>query len=130
MWRINLPSLPSRPPPHVDPVVEAWLDSLPPPTTNPSIKELRQWRLNNYHGLGRSVFVTCIILRAASFAIAVSATGVIASVVAQRHSPFDVLDRLVPVLVVVGSAAFYITQTLRVDRADPRYCHYHHHSVL
>lgn len=113
MWRINLPSLPSWPTPHFDPVVEAWLDSLPPPTTRPSIRELRQWRLNNYHGLGRSVFITCIILRAASFAIAVSATGVIASVVAQSHRPFDVLQRLVPVLVVVGSPVLHINQTLR-----------------
>ncbi len=127
MWRINLPSLPSRPTPHLDPAVEAWLDSLPPPTTKPSIKELRQWRLNNYHGLGRSVFVTCIILRAASFAIAVSATGVIASVVVLRHRPYDVIERLVPVLVVVGSAALHINQTRGADRADARY--YCHHSV-
>ena len=106
MWRINLPSLPSWPTPHLDPAVEAWLDSIPPPTTKPSIRELRQWRLNNYHGLGRNVFITCIILRAASFAIALSATGVIASVVARAHGihrPYDVLQRLVPVLVVVGS---------------------------
>ena len=111
----------------MDPAVEAWLDSLPPPTTKPSIKELRQWRLNNYHGLGRSVFVTCIILRAASFAIAVSATGVIASVVVLRHRPYDVIERLVPVLVVVGSAALRINQTRGADRADARY--YCHHSV-
>lgn len=106
MWRSNPPSQPSRAPPPFDPVVEAWLDSLPPPAAKPSSKEIRQWRLTNYYGLGRSVFVTCIVLRAVSLAIALSVTCIIASVLAQRQGAFDVaLDRLVPIVVVVGSLA-------------------------
>lgn len=105
MWRINLRSTPPRPPPPFDPLVEAWLDSLPPPTTKPSLKELKQWRLNDYHGLGRNVFVTCLILRAISLAIAVSVTSIIASVVAERHGPFYAVERLVPLLVVVRTDA-------------------------
>jgi hypothetical protein len=103
MLGINLRLSPSRPPPPPDPLVEAWLDSLPPPTARPSLKELRQWRLTNYHGLGRSVFVTCLIIRAISLAVALSVMGMIASVVAGRPGPFSVLGRLVPVLVVVRS---------------------------
>jgi hypothetical protein len=103
MWRISLPSQPSRPSPPFDPVVEAWLDSLPPPTAQPSVKELRQWKLTNYHGLGWSVFVVCNVLRSASLAVALSVTGIIASVVAGRQDPIYALERLVPVLVVVCS---------------------------
>ena len=101
MWRINLRSQPSRPSPPFDPIVEAWLDSLPPPVVKPSSRELRQWRLTNYHGLGWSVFVICLVLRAASLAVALSVTGIIASVIAGRHGPFNAIDRLVPIVVVV-----------------------------
>ncbi|KAK4234276.1 hypothetical protein C8A03DRAFT_18786 [Achaetomium macrosporum] len=109
MWGFNLRSQPSRPPPPFDPVVEAWLDSLPPPSTTPSSKELRQWRLSNYHGLGRSVFLTCIVLRAVSLAIALAVTGIIASVIANRHGPSGAYKGLVPVLVVCPIVAFWNT---------------------
>lgn len=98
-------STPSRPPPPFDPLVEAWLDSLPPPTAKPSLKELKQWRLNDYHGLGRNVFVTCLILRIISLAIAGTVTSIIASVVAERQGPFYAVERLVPLLVVVRTDA-------------------------
>ncbi|KAK4119189.1 hypothetical protein N657DRAFT_582198 [Parathielavia appendiculata] len=100
MLGINLRSPPSRPPPPYDPLVEAWLDSLPLPAARPSLKELRQWRLTNYHGLGRSVFVTCLILRGISLAVALSVTAIIAGVAAGRPGPLYARDRLVPVLVV------------------------------
>jgi hypothetical protein len=102
MWGFKrLRPSPSRAPPPFDPVVEAWLDSLPPPAAKPSLRELRQWRLSNYYGLGRSVFVTCLVLRAVSFVIALAVTAIIASVVA-GESQFFVAHRLVPILVVVG----------------------------
>ncbi|KAL2175200.1 uncharacterized protein P884DRAFT_248360 [Thermothelomyces heterothallicus CBS 202.75] len=100
MWRINLRSQPSRPSPPFDPIVEAWLDSLPPPTAKPSSEELKQWRLADYHGLGWSVFVICIVLRAASLAISLPVTGVIASVIAGRRGPFSAIERLLPVVIV------------------------------
>ncbi|KAJ4302023.1 hypothetical protein N0V88_002156 [Collariella sp. IMI 366227] len=84
MPSFKLQSQPSRPPPPFDPVVEAWLDSIPPPVVRPSAKELRQWRLRNYHGLGRNVFITCLILRGVSFAVALVVTGIISSTVAGR----------------------------------------------
>ncbi|KAK4041263.1 hypothetical protein C8A01DRAFT_34676 [Parachaetomium inaequale] len=112
MWRISLPSQPSRPSPPFDPIVEAWLDSLPPPTAKPSLKELRQWRLTNYHGLGWSVFVVCNVLRTASLAVALSVTGIIASVVAGRQGPIYALERLVPVLVVCPVVALWNTAEL------------------
>src|SRR5690554_6724141 len=102
MVGINLRTQPSRPP-LLNPAVEAWLDALPPPAAAPSRKELRQWRLTNYHGLGKSVFVTCMILRSVSLATALSVTGLTASVAARRRCPFGGVDRLVPSLVVVGS---------------------------
>lgn len=103
MWRIKLGSQPSRPSPPFDPIVEAWLESLPLPTTKPSSKELKQWRLSNYHGLGWSVFVICIVLRTASLTIALPVTGVIASVIAGRRGPFNAIERLLPVVIVVRS---------------------------
>ncbi|KAH6850459.1 hypothetical protein B0I37DRAFT_114631 [Chaetomium sp. MPI-CAGE-AT-0009] len=114
MWRINLRSQPSRPSPPFDPAVEAWLDSLPPPTSKPSSKELRQWRLTDYHGLGWSVFVTCNVLRTASLIIALSVTGIIASVAAGRQGPFYALERLVPILVVCPVVALWNTAELVV----------------
>jgi hypothetical protein len=105
MWSINLRSQPSRPAPPYDPAVEAWLDSLPPPTAKPSSKELKQWRLTDYHGLGWSVFVTCNVLRTASLLVALSVMGIIASVAAGRQGPFYASERLVPVLVVVSCLA-------------------------
>lgn len=90
--------------PAFNPSIEAWLDSVPLPSTKPSSTDLRQWSGHRfYHGLGRSVFVTCAILRAVSLAIALAVTGIIASVVAGGHGLYFVLDRMVPVLVVVGS---------------------------
>ncbi|KAL2195158.1 hypothetical protein P885DRAFT_41370 [Corynascus similis CBS 632.67] len=109
MWRINLRSQPSRPSPPFDPIVEAWLDSLPPPVVKPSSRELRQWRLTNYHGLGWSVFVICLVLRAASLAVALSVTGIIASVIAGRHGPFNAIERLVPIVVVCPIVALWNT---------------------
>ncbi|KAK3308337.1 uncharacterized protein B0T15DRAFT_105583 [Chaetomium strumarium] len=109
MKGFTLRSQPSRPPPPFNPVVEAWLDSLPPPCAAPSSKELRQWRLSNYHGLGRNVFVTCLVLRAVSLVIAVSVTGTIASVVVNRHSPSGVYNGLIPVLVVCPTVALWNT---------------------
>ncbi|KAK4100202.1 hypothetical protein N658DRAFT_428391 [Parathielavia hyrcaniae] len=100
MLGINVQSPPSRPAPPSDPLVEAWLDSLPPPTIRPSPKELRQWKLTNYHGLGSSVFVTCLILRGISLVVALSVTVIIAGVAAGRPGPLYARDRLVPVLVV------------------------------
>jgi len=107
MWGVDLWSPPPRPPPPCDPVVEAWLDSLPPPPTKPSTKELRQWRLTDYHGLGRNVFVICLVLRAISLVAALVVTGIIASVVGGRAGGFTAADRLVPILVVVSPAVPY-----------------------
>ncbi|KAL2261932.1 hypothetical protein VTK26DRAFT_2967 [Humicola hyalothermophila] len=91
-------------PPASDLTIESWLDSIPLPPTKPSSTDLRQWRLREgrhyYHGFGRSVFVTCAILRAVSLVIALTVTGIIASVVAGNHGRYFVLERMVPVLVV------------------------------
>ncbi|EAQ86163.1 hypothetical protein CHGG_07416 [Chaetomium globosum CBS 148.51] len=114
MWRINLRSQPSRPAPPYDPAVEAWLDSLPPPTAKPSSKELQQWRLTDYHGLGWSVFVTCNVLRTASLLVALSVIGIIASVTAGRQGPLGAFERLVPVLVVCPVVALWNTAELVV----------------
>ncbi|KAK3297145.1 uncharacterized protein B0H64DRAFT_119154 [Chaetomium fimeti] len=114
MWRINLRSQPSRPSPPFDPAVEAWLDSLPPPTTKPSAKELQQWRLTDYHGLGWTVFVTCNVLRTASLIIALTVTGIIGPVAAGRQGPLYGLERLVPILVVCPVVALWNTAELVV----------------
>lgn len=108
MWGFNLRSpRPSRSAPIFNPVIEAWLDTVPPPTAEPSSGELKQWRrLGNYHGLGRTAFVTCIILRAVSLVIALAATGIISSVVAGNHGQYYARDRMIPVLVMVGPPAF------------------------
>lgn len=62
--------------------------------------------MGNYHGLGRTAFVTCIILRAVSLVIALAATGIISSVVAGNHGQYYAPDRMIPVLVMVGPPAF------------------------
>ncbi|KAL2131844.1 hypothetical protein VTI74DRAFT_4558 [Chaetomium olivicolor] len=121
MRSLTLQSQPSRPPPPFDPIVEAWLDSIPQPTVKPSIRELRQWRLSNYHGLGRSVFVTCLILRAVSLAVALAVTGIISSVMAKRQGPTFILQKLVPIIVVcpmvvLWDTAEFVTATLNVDK--------------
>ncbi|KAL2162910.1 hypothetical protein VTH06DRAFT_6746 [Thermothelomyces fergusii] len=112
MWGIKLRSQPSRPSPPFDPIVEAWLDSLPPPLAKPSSKELKQWRLTNYHGLGWSVFVICTALRVVSLAISLSVTGVIASVIAGRRGPFSAIERLLPVVIVCPVVALWNTAEL------------------
>ncbi|KAK3906395.1 hypothetical protein C8A05DRAFT_29755 [Staphylotrichum tortipilum] len=121
MWGTTLGSPPPRPPPLFDPVVEAWLDSLPPPPTKPSPKELRQWRLaGDYHGLGRNVFAVCLILRGVSLVVALVVTGITASVVGARAGGFAAPDRLVPILVVcpvvvIWSAAEFIVSCILQD---------------
>ncbi|KAL1837401.1 hypothetical protein VTJ49DRAFT_3925 [Mycothermus thermophilus] len=107
MWGNKSRLQPSRPPPPFDPFVEAWLESLPLPAVKPSRKELRQWKLTDYHGLGKSVFVTCLILRAASLLIALTVTALTASVVAHRPAVREALERLVPSLVVCPIVALW-----------------------
>ncbi|KAL2268924.1 hypothetical protein VTJ83DRAFT_3770 [Remersonia thermophila] len=107
MWGNKSRLQPSRPPPPFDPFVEAWLESLPLPAVKPSRKELRQWKLTDYHGLGKSVFVTCLILRAASLVVALTVTVLTASVVARRPAVREAHERLVPCLVVCPMVALW-----------------------
>lgn len=106
MFGFSLRSTPSRPAPAFNPVIEAWLETLPLPPTAPSSRDLRQWRLGDYHGLGRSVFATCIILRAVSSTIALIVTMLVASIVAGSPGPYYRLDSLVATLVVVWAFSF------------------------
>lgn len=54
--------------------------------------------------------MVCVILRGVSLAIALSVTGIIASIAAGRHGPFMVFQRLVPILVVVR-CPWFLDQT-------------------
>ncbi|KXX77621.1 hypothetical protein MMYC01_204402 [Madurella mycetomatis] len=107
MRGFSLRQLPTRPASTFNPLVEAWLDSLPPPAVKPSRRELRQWRLRNVDSLGRDFFLTSILTRSISFALATAVTAIVLSIVVGKSGPLHALDRLLPALVVCPLTALW-----------------------
>ncbi|GAB1314773.1 hypothetical protein MFIFM68171_04983 [Madurella fahalii] len=107
MRGFSLRQLPTRPAPTFNPVIEAWLDSLPPPAAKPSRKELRQWRLRNVDGLGKDFFITSILIRSISFVLATAVAGIVLSIVVGESGPQHALERLLPALIVCPITALW-----------------------
>jgi hypothetical protein len=104
MRRFVLRLPPTRPAAVFNPDIEDWLDSLPPPTAKPSTSELRQWRLGDPTGLGRDFFVTCLITRVISLAVATTVIAIVLPIIVGRSRAGFSIDCLLPVLVVSSVA--------------------------
>ncbi|KAK0636080.1 hypothetical protein B0T17DRAFT_67537 [Bombardia bombarda] len=112
---------PPRPQPAFNPIVESWLDSLPPSTTKPSPEELKQWKLDDVGGQRRGWFITNIVLRAVSLLFALAIFAITLSIITIRWTAASTKDRLasalaVSLLIVAWNTAEFITTCCRRGR--------------
>ncbi|KAK4114651.1 hypothetical protein N656DRAFT_539842 [Canariomyces notabilis] len=105
---------PTRPAAVFNPDIEDWLDSLPEPTAKPSTSELKKWRLRDPTGLGRDFFVTCLITRLISLAVATTVTAIVLPIIVGRSRADYSIDCLLPVLVCPIVALWNIAELIAV----------------
>lgn len=85
--------------PEPRPSADVWLDSVSPSITKPSPEELGQWDLDERGNLGRSFFLTTVVLRATSL-IAALAVVIICLIII---GPWESSSKdLIPVLIAVS----------------------------
>ncbi|KAK1779847.1 hypothetical protein QBC45DRAFT_122057 [Copromyces sp. CBS 386.78] len=114
-----------------NPVVESWLDTLPPLTQKPSRRDIKQWRRTQggKSSAHRTWFIFSVIIRAISTVAAIIAWSLNVTVFVESRLSWDIVSgRMIAVLVVAPvltawNTAEFIAICVRKSRGIPTVYH-------